>query len=673
MFKKLLIANRGEIAVRIMKTARRLGIATVAVYSEADTNALFVQEADEAVFIGPSPSTQSYLCIDKIIQAAHQTGADAIHPGYGFLSERAAFAEAVEKAGITFVGPSPKSIHSMGDKLEAKRIAQAAGVSTVPGSEGPVADVEEAAIIAEQIGYPVMIKAAAGGGGKGMRVVHKADKLEEAIRGAVHEAGSSFGDNRVFLEKFITRPRHIEIQVLADKHGNIVTLGERECSIQRRHQKIIEEAPSPLLDEATREEMSRQVRNLAKEVGYFSAGTVEFVVGPNKDFYFLEMNTRLQVEHRVTELITGIDLVEMMLRVAADEHLPFTQEDVKLNGWAIQSRIYAEDPTRGFLPSVGRINRYQEPQNIPGMVLDTGVYEGAEVSMFYDPMVAKLCTFAETRERALEEMSTALGAYVIRGITHNINFLEAIISHPRFQDGDLTTHFIEEEYPEGFSGAQLTNESRKVFLAVGVFLRLKQRDRDCQITGKLRGHDVPFVDRWVVNVDDDAYPITVVKKESGYDITLEDETVLTVRSDWQLGRRLFQGTVNAKPVSVRLTKEVEGFGLVYMGANCHVKVRTPRTADYSKYLKAKSTTRRNDQLTAPIAGLVVGVRVKEGDVVKPGTELLQIEAMKMQNAIHADHRALIKAVHIQPGESVAANQLMIEFADAPAEEEQKAA
>lgn len=660
MYKKLLIANRGEIALRIIKTARKLGIKTVAIYSEADTNALFVQEADEQVFIGPSPSSQSYLVIPNIIDAIHATGADAVHPGYGFLSENAEFCKAVEKAGAAFVGPSVKAIKAMGDKLEAKKLAIKAGVSVVPGSEGAVSTVKEAKPVADRIGYPVLIKAAAGGGGKGMRIVKTAQELEDGIRGAVHEAGASFGDARVFIEKYIEQPRHIEIQILADKHGNIVSLGERECSIQRRHQKIIEEAPSPFLNAETREAMSSQAIALAKAVSYSSAGTVEFIVDKHQNFYFLEMNTRLQVEHRVTELVTGIDLVEMMLRIAEGEKLPFTQEDIKTTGWAIESRIYAEDPRRGFLPSVGRITRYEEPTPLPGMVLDTGVYEGAEVSMFYDPMIAKLCTYGETRERAIEDMRAALGEFVIRGIAHNMSFLEAVMNNPRYVEGDTTTNFIAEEYPEGFSGAELTTESSKVFMAAGLFIHLRYRERDASVSGQRRLHPLTFIDRWVVSVDQDLYPVTVEQRDTGYDITFGQD-IITIRSNWKLGRPLFQGTVNGKPVNIKVRKLDEGFRLFYAGSSVDVIVRTPRVSEYAKHIKVSASTILEPELSAPIAGLVVQIRVKEGDKVKAGTELMLVEAMKMENGIHSEHPAVVKKIHVKTGDSVTVGQALMEL------------
>jgi propionyl-CoA carboxylase alpha chain len=645
MFDKILIANRGEIAVRIMQTARRMGIRTVAVYSEADTNALHVKEADEVIYIGPSPSIKSYL----------------VHPGYGFLSENAEFARKIERSSATLIGPSSKAIKLMGDKIESKKIATKAGVSTVPGTLETVDSEKEARKIAKDIGYPVIIKAAAGGGGKGMRVARNEKELVDGIRLAASEAESSFGDARVFIEKFFENPRHIEIQVLADKHGNIVHLGERECSIQRRHQKIIEEAPSVFLNEKTRKTMGEQAVSLAAAVGYRSAGTVEFIVDEKGGFYFLEMNTRLQVEHRVTELITGIDLVEQMLRIAAGEKLEITQKDVKFNGWAFECRVYAEDPKRGFLPSTGRITRYQEPKS-PGQVLiDPGIYEGGEVSMFYDPMVAKVCTHAETREKAIEIMKEALSAYVVRGIAHNMSFLEAILNHPRFVKGDITTNFIDQEYPGGFIGADLTDESMLVFLGAATTIFLRDAERAARINQQLPGRERAIGARWVVSINDDSYPVYVRTRDDGYDITYEKK-LIAVRTAWRLGRRLFQATINGKHVSVKIRPLQEGYMLSHAGADVLVRTRTPRVAELAAFMPKASGGGRKNQLVAPIAGLVVDVRVEEGQIVKAGQELVVIEAMKMENVIYADHDVKVSKIHSQKGESVAVDQVILEFA-----------
>lgn len=661
MFDKILIANRGEIALRVISTCRKLGIKTVAVYSEADTNALHVREADEAVYIGPSPASQSYLVIDNIIAACHQTGAQAVHPGYGFLSEKSEFAIRLEKEGITLIGPSPEAMRVMGDKIESKILARKAGVNTVPGTTEAVDSESKAKKIAKQIGYPVMIKAAAGGGGKGMRVARNDKQLLEGLKMAASEAGSSFGDTRVFIEKFFDNPRHIEIQVLADKHGNVIHLGERECSIQRRHQKVIEEAPSMFLNEASRKKMGKQAVALAKEVDYYSAGTVEFIVDQKGEFYFLEMNTRLQVEHRVTELITGLDLVEQMIRVAAGEKLPLKQKDVKLDGWAFEARVYAEDPMRGFLPSIGRITRYQEPATEQNLLIDTGVYEGGEVSMFYDPMISKVCTHAPTRDQAIAAMQSALSAYIIRGVSHNITFLEAILGHERFKKGDISTNFIDQEYPEGFAGAEIDSEMEKVFLAVGVHIFLRDAERAAQITGQLPGRGRAIGTRWVVSIGDEMHPVHVRPREQGYDISY-DGGMVSVRSSWRLGRRLFQGTLNGRPISVRIKHLNEGYVLSHAGSEVRLMVRTAAVAELAQYMKNNNAVAsRQARLVAPLAGRIVSMKHKAGDVVKTGHELVIIEAMKMENIIHAESDVTIKAVHVAEGDSIAADVMLFEF------------
>lgn len=664
MFKKILIANRGEIAVRIMATCRKMGIATVAIYSEADTNALHVKEADEAVYVGPSPSSQSYLQIDNILKACRQTGADAVHPGYGFLSENANFAIALRKAGVTLIGPSPEAVKAMGDKIESKKLAIQAGVSVVPGAKDAVTDPEEARRIANEIGYPVMIKAAAGGGGKGMRVVNNEEELVEGLRGASSEAASSFSDSRVFIEKFVTKPRHIEIQVLADKRGTTVYLGERECSIQRRHQKVIEEAPSPFISDETRRKMGEQSVALAKAVGYTSAGTVEFIVDDKQNFYFLEMNTRLQVEHRVTELITGLDLVEQMIRIAAGEPLSFKQEDVKLDGWAMEARVYAEDPKRGFLPSTGRLSSYQEPQATGNgtVLVDSGVYEGGEVSMFYDPMVAKVCTHAKTRDKAIELMTGALSAYVIEGIAHNISFLEALLNHPRFQAGDMSTNFIAEEYPGGFAGAELTNETTKVLLSTAMFLHLREAERANRISGQLQGRGYAISTRWVVAIDGIEYPVQVRARDRGYSIKY-DSGIIAIFSEYELGARLFQGTVNDRAVNVQIKRLPEGYRLTHAGAQVNAVVRTPRIAELGAHMPTVSALNKKNQLLAPIAGLVVELRCAEGQEIKAGQPLIVIEAMKMENVITAEEDVKIRKVMVRNSESVASGQVLIEFVD----------
>ena len=662
MFKKILIANRGEIAVRIMQTAKQMGIKTVAVYSEADTNALHVKEADEAVYIGPSPSVKSYLNIDNILHAVASTGAEAVHPGYGFLSENAEFARKLADAGVALIGPSPEAVKKMGDKIESKKIAVAAGVSTVPGMLDVITSDADAKRIATEVGFPVMIKAAAGGGGKGMRIARNEKELLDGFKYASSEAASSFKDSRVFMERFIENPRHIEIQVLADKHGNYVWLGERECSIQRRHQKVIEEAPSVFLDDKTRQKMGEQAVALAKAVGYYSAGTVEFIMDQERNFYFLEMNTRLQVEHRVTELITGIDLVEQMILIAAGEKLEFNQKEVKFQGWAMEARIYAEDPKRGFLPSTGRITRYEEPPNTDNVLIDTGIYEGGEVSMFYDPMVAKVCSYGDTREQAIATIKNALSSFIIEGISHNASFLEAILGHPRFESGDISTNFIEHEYPGGFIGAEMTSEITKVFLGVATTIFLRDAERAAKITGQTPGRERAIGARWLVNVDGVDYPVYVrPDQDLGYFIT-QNRKLIAVRTQWRLGNRLFQGTINNESVSVQIKHLQEGYLLSYSGADVAVRVRTPRVAELAQFMPPPKDKNRKDQLKAPIAGLIVGMRVKEGQVVKPGQELVVIEAMKMENVIYADHETTIKKVNVSEKESVQVDQILIEFA-----------
>ncbi len=662
MFEKILIANRGEIAVRIIQTCRRMGIKTVAIYSEADTSALHVKEADEAVYIGPSPSIKSYLNIDNIMNAIDHSGAQAVHPGYGFLSENAEFARRLQEAGIVLIGPNPNAIKRMGDKIESKKIAVKAGVSTVPGNLDVVSSDADALKVTKEIGFPVMIKAAAGGGGKGMRVARNEKELLDGIKYAASEAASSFKDGRVFIEKFFENPRHIEIQILADKHGNTLWLGERECSIQRRHQKVIEEAPSSFLNAEIRRQMGEQSVALAREVGYSSAGTVEFIMDSNGKFYFLEMNTRLQVEHRVTELITGIDLVEQMIRIAAGEELSFKQEDVKFEGWAMEARLYAEDPKRGFLPSTGRITRYLEPENIDNILIDTGVYEGGEVSMFYDPMIAKVCSYGENRKSAIETLKTGLSAFIIEGVSHNGSFLEAILAHPRFEAGDISTNFIEQEYPEGFIGAELTSETTKIFLGAAVTIFLRDAERAAKISDQTPGRERAIGARWVVNVDGADYNIYVrPDQDHGYFIT-HNRRLIAVKTQWKLGRRLFQATINGKTVSVQIKHLEEGYVLTYGGSDVVVRVRSPRVAELAQFMPKPHNKNKHDQLVAPIAGLIIGLKVKEGEKVTRGQELLVIEAMKMENVIYADHETTVTKIHISEKEIVAVDQIMIQFA-----------
>ncbi len=660
---KLLIANRGEIACRIIKTCRRMGIKTVAVYSDADANSLFVQMADEAVNIGASPSSQSYLNIEKILGAVKKTGATMVHPGYGFLSENRNFANALEKAGVTFVGPSTYSIEMMGDKIESKKIAIEANVSTVPGHMGVVKDDVEATHIAEKIGFPVMVKASAGGGGKGMRIVWKKEEMSEAFLSASNEARNSFSDDRVFIEKFIENPRHIEIQVLADKHGNIVCLGERECSIQRNNQKVIEEAPSPFLDDKTRQKMYEQSKALAQKVKYFSAGTIEYIMDKNRNFYFLEMNTRLQVEHPVTELVTGLDIVSLMIKIALGEKLPFKQEDIKLNGWAIESRIYAEDPSRGFLPSSGRISLYIEPEQSENIRVDSGVYEGGEVSMFYDAMIAKLCSFGKTRNEAIEHMRNALGSFAINGVSHNISFLETIMKNERFVAGNISTSFIKEEFPVGFSGSHLDSIAEEVLVSCAMQIFLKNYERNAHMTGQLRNRQKQVSERWVVFIDEKSYLVNIIDRFDGY-LKIEcDDKEIELKHSWNNGEKLFRGFVNDRAVGVKVRENnnTGNYLLQYSGLDAFVSVHSPRIAELTKFMPKIQKNAKPKNLTSPITGKLIRFKVQEGDEVKAGQELVIIEAMKMENIIRTDHDIKIGKIKFKEGEVVGIGQVIIEF------------
>jgi propionyl-CoA carboxylase alpha chain len=659
-FKKILIANRGEIARRVIRTCRKMGIKTVAVYSEADLNSLHVTEADEAVFIGPSPSNQSYLVIENIIDACLKTGADAVHPGYGFLSENAKFAERLAQIGVKFIGPSPKAISYMGDKIEAKKHAMNAEVSVVPGYQGQIKDEKEALKIAEKIGFPVMFKAAAGGGGKGMRIVNSKEEVSQALSSTRNEAKKSFGDDRIFIEKFITNPRHIEIQILGDEHGNVICLGERECSIQRHNQKVIEEAPSPFIDEKTRKEMYRQATALAKLVEYQNAGTVEFIMDQQKNFYFLEINTRLQVEHPVTEYVTGLDLVEEQIKVALGNKLPLKQADVKLEGWAIESRIYAEDPSRGFLPSTGRINEYMEPKTGKNVRVDSGIYAGGEVSMFYDAMVAKLITYGKNRAEAVERMQTALSEYVISGISHNISFLQAIFEHERFRAGNLSTKFIEQEYPKGFSGAELTEYKTKVLLSVGLYVYVKDAYRAAKITGQIPEKPRRIPERLVVSVDDSRFTVNYEAIKDGFEINFEKQT-FEVTSDFILGNKLWQGEVDGETANVYIEHIDGGYLLTYMGSKAKVTVRSLRVAELEKYVPEKDDSWMSNDMEAPISGAIVEVRVKVGDVVARGQDLVVLEAMKMENILYSERDAIVKEILVKKGDPVSVNQVLIKF------------
>ncbi len=661
MFDKVLIANRGEIALRIMRSLKKMGIKSTAIYSEADTNSMHVQFADEAVYVGPSPATDSYLHILNILKAIRRSGATAVHPGYGFLSENYEFAKALKSENVELIGPSAESIKLMGDKITAKKIAIEAGVSTVPGFTGEIKDVKQAIEIASGIGFPVMLKAAAGGGGKGMRVVFEPSEMQNAFDSARREATNSFSDGRVFIEKFIQNPRHIEIQLLADKHGNAVCLGERECSIQRHHQKVIEEAPSVFITEEIRQKMYEQVKALAAKVGYYSAGTVEFIVDEEKNFYFLEMNTRLQVEHCVTELVTGIDIVEEMIKIADGQKLSFSQDDVKLNGWAIESRIYAEDPTRGFIPSTGRIVQYEEPEKSANVRVDSGVREGSEVSMFYDPMIAKLCTYAPTRIEAIVKMQEALGNYVIRGISHNISFLEAIMFSKNFISGDISTNFIHKEYPDGFFGAELNDETTRVFLAVAVHLHLTELKRISDIPGQVPGREKQIGTRWVVKIDDNFFPVFIKPTSYGYNIRHENKR-LSIRSNWTIGNNLFQGLVNEKSISVKIENIPSGYHLTHAGTSVKVYVRSLKVAELEKFMPEITNDGMDGSfVSSPITGLLTSIKVKEGEMVKAGQVLAIVEAMKMENNIIASKSGKVVRLEAKAGQTVQSNQVLLEL------------
>jgi len=670
MFAKILIANRGEIACRVIKTARRMGIATVAVYSDADAHAMHVAMADEAVHIGPSAASESYLVIDKIIAACKATGAEAVHPGYGFLSERAAFARALAAAGITFIGPNPHAIDAMGDKIESKKAAAAAGVSTVPGYLGIIESEDEAVRIAEDIGFPVMIKASAGGGGKGMRIAWTPAEAREGFARSRSEAKSSFGDDRVFIEKFIVNPRHIEIQVLGDKHGNVVYLGERECSIQRRNQKVIEEAPSPLLDEPTRRAMGEQAVALARAVGYDSAGTVEFVAGQDRSFFFLEMNTRLQVEHPVTELVTGVDLVEQMIRVAAGERLALAQSDIRLDGWAVESRLYAEDPYRNFLPSIGRLTRYRPPEEgRRGDVVvrnDTGVSEGSEISMFYDPMIAKLCTWAPTRLAAIDAMGQALDEFVVDGIEHNIPFLSALQHHPRWREGRLSTGFIAEEYADGFRPRSPDEAETAVLVAVAVATELLRKDRLDRLGGRLAPHNGDIKRDWVVRLGDAYVEARLVDgMVSGpleIDLAIGGAPAITVTSDWRLGETVWRGSVGGRTVAAQLRPVPNGMRIAWNGLSAVARPMPPAIAALDRLMPVKLPPDTSRFLLCPMPGLVVSIAVAEGQEVKAGETLAVVEAMKMENVLRAERDVTVKALKARPGDSLAVDAVIMEFA-----------
>jgi len=680
MFGKILIANRGEIACRVIRTARRMGISTVAVHSDADSRALHVRMADEAVHIGPSPAIESYIAIERVMDAVKRTGAEAVHPGYGFLSENAGFSKVLEDEGVTFIGPPTGAIEAMGDKITSKKIARDAGVPIVPGYMGLIGDAEEAVRIAADIGYPVMIKASAGGGGKGMRIAWDDDQTREGFQSSRNEAAASFDDDRIFIEKFVTRPRHIEIQVLRDAHGNDIYLGERECSIQRRNQKIVEEAPSPFLDGTTRTAMGEQAVALARAVGYRSAGTVEFIVDESRNFHFLEMNTRLQVEHPVTELITGIDLVEQMIRVAAGERLTLSQSDVTLDGWAIENRVYAEDPRRGFLPSTGRLTRYRPPEETAAGPLlacglwegaaetgetavrnDTGVYQGGEISVHYDPMIAKLCTWAPRRDQAVEAMRLALDRFEIEGIEHNLPFLSAVMDHPGFVSGDITTAFIDDEFPGGFNGVSLPeSDLRRVAAAAAAMFRLVEIRRT-RISGRMDNHERRVGGDWVVNVQGKRFVLRTEADRDGAYLHFPDGTAVRVESGWKPGESLAVLRVDGEPLVLKVGKVSGGFRLRTRGADMTVSVRTPRQAELASLMPARRTPDTSRLLLCPMPGLVIRIDVEVGEEVQEGQSLCAVEAMKMENILRAERKSVVSRINVGLGDSLAVDDVIMEF------------
>jgi len=661
MFTKILIANRGEIACRIIKTARRLGITTVAVYSEADREARHVLLADEALCVGPPPSRESYLVMDNIMAACRQTGAQAVHPGYGFLAENEEFCRRLEEAGVVFVGPKQPAIAAMGDKITSKKLAQQAKVNTIPGFNDVIESPEQAVQIARQIGLPVMIKATAGGGGKGLRVAWSDREAREGFASCRAEARNAFGDDRVFIEKFIEKPRHIEIQVLGDAHGNIIYLGERECSLQRRHQKVLEEAPSPFLDDATRQAMGEQAVALARAVNYQSAGTVEFVVGKDKRFYFLEMNTRLQVEHPVTEMITGLDLVEWMIRIAAGEKLPWSQDQVRLHGWALECRINAEDPFRGFLPSTGRLVRYLPPVDVPGAVrVDTGVEEGGEISMYYDSMIAKLITHGATRAQARERMGDALNAFVIRGISSNLAFQAALVQHPRFVAGDIHTGLIAEEFPQGFHPSNLRHQEPLLLAAVAAYARRRYIHRAVRISGQLKGYGRRVATSWVVHTKDQKCPLGVTLVEGGADFTHEGKTH-ALRTNWRLSDVLLRGTWDGQPICVQVERMGLRYRVFHDGTQVDALVMTARAAELLAFMPEKPPPDLSKFLISPMPGLLTEVAVQVGQEVRAGENLVSIEAMKMQNILKAQNDCVVAELLARPGDSLAVDQPIVRF------------
>jgi propionyl-CoA carboxylase alpha chain len=662
-FKKILIANRGEIACRVIRTARRMGIATVAVYSDADAAALHVEMADEAIHLGPPPAAQSYLLGEKIVEACLRTGAEAVHPGYGFLSEREWFAKALAEAGVTFIGPPASAIASMGDKIESKKLAKAAGVSVVPGFVGEIADTDHAVEIANGIGYPVMMKASAGGGGKGMRLAHSEADVRETFDAVRREAKASFGDDRVFIEKFVEQPRHIEIQVLGDQHGTILHLNERDCSIQRRHQKVVEESPSPFVTPEMRAAMGAQAVDLARKVGYFSAGTVEFIAGADRSFYFLEMNTRLQVEHPVTECVTGLDLVEWMIRVAAGERLPFTQADIRLEGHAIETRFYAEDPYRGFLPSTGRLVRYRQPPTEGGLRIDTGVVEGSEISMFYDPMIAKVITHAPTRLEAADAQVAALDRFHVRGINHNADFLSALMQHPRFRAGEaVTTAFIAEEYHDGFTGALAEAATRRRVAAMGAIAADAALGRAARVDHQLDGSAADASRHWIAQLDGEQHSVEIVGHPEGLSVLIDDESLAITALRLPLAASgVIEAELDGVPVAVQVDRKGSGATLTHAGRAYRFRLLTGRAAELARHMIPKVPPDLSRFLLCPMPGLVVSIAVAEGDRVEAGQQLAVVEAMKMENILRAEKAGTVGKLHARPGDSLAVDAVILEF------------
>jgi propionyl-CoA carboxylase alpha chain len=664
MFTKILIANRGEIACRIIRTARAMGIKTVAVFSDADRSALHVRMADEAVHIGTSAPTESYLDLEKIINACKSTGAEAVHPGYGFLSENDTFCQRLGEEGIVFIGPPVGAITSMGDKITSKQIAEQAGVNTIPGYDGILDDAEQAVEKAAEIGYPVMLKATAGGGGKGMRIARNEQECRDGFERAAGEARSSFGDDRILIEKYIEQPRHIEIQVMADQHGNVVYLGERECSLQRRHQKVIEEAPSPFLTPETRRQMGEQAVMLAKAVEYTSAGTVECIVDQEQNFYFLEMNTRLQVEHPITEMVTGYDLVELMIQVAAGKPLPMSQDDIQLKGWALECRVYAEDPVRDFLPSTGRITVYQPPyEDGKGVRLDSGIVEGSEISVYYDPMISKLVTRGEDREEAIAAMQDALDEYVIQGVSTNINFLSTLVAHPRFQRGELSTGFIDEEFADGFRDTETVVDAPDVPIVVAGIVHRLYMDRAAKISGQMAGHERRVNDSWVVIVDGEHLPVSVkpFQADCGYRVDYNGQNY-RVKTDWQFSQRVFHGTVNNQRFCLQVSREGLGYSICYRGLRTNALVVSPDVAELYRIMPTTAAVDLSKFLLAPMPGLLVKLAVEPGEEVKVGQELAVVEAMKMENVLRAPADGKVTDIKAGLGDCLTVDQVILEFA-----------